>query len=212
MAELTEQSAGAAGYRREIRAGARGLWVGALDYYQAYDSLFTTISNRIPQAWHEGAKTCGILPSELSPIERQALQQAVTSEISHIDGLLTYIEEHSKAKGGKLGVVGGTSGIMVRVEMWVNRYTDVVNHAKVMACADQKLKWVLHGAFVTKEPCNTCANKLNGKVKRASYWQRVGVRPQNPPNWALDCGGWGCGCAFLLTDEPLSRGPLPKLP
>ncbi len=200
---------GAINYRRGIRAAARGLWVGAMDYYQAYDSLLTAIEHRIPQAWYEGAAACGVSPSELSPEERQGIQVAKSNEISHIDALLIWVEQNSKAAGGKLGVVGGTGGVMSRIDIWVNRYGDIVNRAKVMACGDRKLIWRLGP---TKVHCSTCRGKLKGKVKRASYWEKVGVYPSNPPNSNLECDGWNCLCFFELTDAPLSKGPLPSLP
>lgn len=199
---------GAASYRQAIRAAARGLWVGALDYYQAYDSLITTIENRIPQAWYEGAAACAVSPSELSPEERRQMQLAKMNEVNHIDDLLTWVEQNSKAEGGKLGVVGGTGGIMARIELWASRYKDIVNRAKVMACGDRKLMWRLGP---TKVHCKSCL-RLDGKVKRASYWQKIEVRPRHPPNSNLECEGWICLCVFELTNEPMSKGPLPKLP
>ena len=195
-------SAGAANYRNGIRAAVRGLWLGAFDFYQFYDALDVTIRNGLTTAWYEGAAECGILPADLSPTERAAIAQAIAGELGHIDSFATEIEAGSKANGGKVGP------LLARAEMWILRYQDVVNRAKVMACADQKLEWVLG---LTKEHCSTCL-KLTGKVKRASYWQQVGVRPQSPPNPLLECGGWACLCNLIITDAPMSKGPLPNLP
>ena len=202
MTQLAELSAGAANYRGGIRSAARGLWTGAMDYYQAFEAIDAAIRQGIPKAWYEGAKICGIDPNELSPEERMAMQTALFNELNYVNGFLMFIEDGSKANGGKWGAVAA------RAELWVNRYNSTVNQAKVMACADQKLQWILGP---TKEHCGSCL-KLHGKVKRASYWDRVGVRPQNAPNDKLECGGWKCLCDLVLTDEPLSRGPLPKLP
>ena len=204
--QLSEQSAGAANYRRGIVSAAKALWLGAMDYYQAFDALDTAIRQGIPRAWYEGAKICGIAPNELSPEERTAMQSALFNQTSYINGFLMFVEDNSKASGGKWSTVAA------RTNTWVNRYNDIVNQAKVSACADQKLEWVFNALGVTKNPCNTCQNKLNGKVKRASYWERVGVRPQNAPNPMLDCSGWNCLCDLVPTDKPLSRGPLPRLP
>ena len=71
-------------------------------------------------------------------------------------------------------------------ELWVNRYRDVRNQAKVLACKDEKFVWRL-GA--TENHCSTCP-RLDGKVKRGSQWEKSGIRPQNPPNTELECGGW----------------------
>lgn len=199
-------TAGATNYRNGIRSAVRGLWLSAFDHYQFYDAMEATIRNGLTIAYYEGAAECGILPAELSPTERAKLAQAIASEMGHIDGFAIEIEQGNKANGGKLGP------LHARAETWINRYRDVVNRAKVSACADQKLEWVHQALGMTADPCSTCKDKLNGKVKRASYWQRVGVRPQNPPNPYLECRGWACLCDLVVTDKPLSRGPLPKLP
>lgn len=183
--QLSEQSAGAANYRRGIRSAAYGLWLGVMDYDQFYDTMDSVIRRGIPQAYYEGAAICGIQPNELTPEERQAIKEATWRETTSINGFAVFIEQRTKAKEGKWGT------IQARVNTWINRYNDVRNAAKVSACADQKLQFVFNALGVTKNPCNTCQNKLNGKVKRASYWKRVGVRPQNPPNPFLACGGWG---------------------
>lgn len=194
---------GTAAYRRALRAAANGLWSGAIDFVQFYDTVEIAMTRHLTLSWYEGAKECGITPAELTPEERQALQTAIIGEAGHIFTFGDFVEQNSKANGGKRGVV------YERVEMWVLRARDVKNQARVMACADQKLEWV---RGPTLEGCTTCDIKLSGKVKRASYWARIGVRPQNPPNPLLECGGWGCLCQLLPTDKPLSKGPLPKLP
>ena len=199
-------SAGSVNYRNAIRAPIRGFWSGAWDYNQFTDGMVTAIHMGIPTAWYEGAAACGIAPADLSPEEKAALRQAIFHEENYIARLAQVVEAGSKANGGKLGP------LMARAAVWINRYHDIVNRAKVAACGDIKLEWVHNALFVTKEPCNTCANKLNGKVKRASYWKRTGVQPQNPVNPFLDCEGWRCSCALLPTDKPLSKGPLPRLP
>lgn len=195
-------TAGASNYRNAIRAATRGLWVGALDYYQFWEAMEAAIHTGLTTASHEGAKECGILPADLSPSERAELVQTIASEYSHIDSFAMIIEESSKANGGKLGP------LLAKAEAWILRYKDVVNHFKMLACGDQKLEWVL-GA--TKKHCSSCL-KLAGKVKRASQWERAGVRPQNPPNPMLECDGWACQCTLVVTDAPMSKGPFPKLP
>jgi len=191
-------SAGSSNYRRGIRAATRGLWNAAFTYDQFYDAMMMVVRQGITAAWHEGAAECGIMPSELTPEEKTAMQQAMYSEYNHVNDFARTIEAGSKAHGGKMGT------LMQRAELWINRYLDVTNRARVMACADQKLMWVLGP---TKDHCIDCS-RLNGKTKRASQWERAGIRPQSP---ALACGGWRCLCSLVVTDEPLSKGPLPRL-
>lgn len=187
-------------YRSRIRSAARGLWVGALDYDQFYDDLWAiTIPGGITAAWYEGAAECGILPSELTAEEKQAMGTFIWQQQQHIDSFATFIMDNSKARGGKL------SHVMGRVETWANRYNEAKHLAMGMACGDQKLVWQLGP---TKVHCGTCL-KMNGKVKRASQWDRAGVRPQSPE---LECGGWRCLCTLNPTDAPMSMGPLPRMP
>jgi hypothetical protein len=186
-------------YRKSLRDNVRGLWSGSIDYMQFTRAMISTIDRRLRQAWLEGAQACGISENELTPEEQIAMHQAITNEFNFIEGFANDIEMGSKARGGKL------KPLLIRVEMWANRYRDITNRAKTMACKDQKLVWVLNPA---KENCSSCI-KLNGKVKRSSQWERAGIRPQHPD---LECGGWRCGCDLIVTDEPMSMGPLPRIP
>ena len=200
-------ASGQSNYRSAIRSAVRGLWSGVLDEMQFWTAMDTAIRNGLQVAYLAGAKECGTLGmDELSPEMRLELQSLMTNELGQVGGFASAITEGSKANGGKLGP------LFARADLWVMRYTDVVSRGKVAACGDRKLEWVLHLVHFTADPCRTCAVKLNGKVKRASYWQKMGVYPQGPPNPNLECGGWRCGCGFRVTDKPLSRGPLPSLP
>jgi hypothetical protein len=200
--ELREQSRTAQSYGRDLRGIARTFWRGQIDFDQAYGLLIDTIRIGLTRAWHEGAQACGIAPSDLSPAERAELNSAIALEQSHIIGLLDFIQKHSKKNKGKFATV------RARVALWELRYIDIVNRAKLMACADQKLEWV---RGPTSDGCRTCIS-MSGKVKRASYWAARGPHPQDPPNSTIQCQGWNCLCGLIVTDKPLSRGPLPKWP
>jgi len=189
-----------AGYQLNLRAAAYGLWSGKLDFDAAFGQVFDAIDRGLPQAWAEGAAACGIRPEEYTPDERTALAQAIASEKNHVFGLLDWVEQNSKENGGH------RSTAYSRLDIWINRYRDIVNKAKTMACGDQKMRWTLGAA----EHCSTCL-KLNGKVKRGTYWQSH-VMPQNPPNGLLECGGWNCACTLQPTEDRASPGPLPSLP
>ena len=196
---LSESAASdVAAYGRDLRGIVHGLWAGTLDAFQAYDLFSDTVRIYLTRAWYEGAKSCGVLPDELSPDEKIAMQEAIVSECSHIWNFLTYVEGHNKAGGFPL------APLTARVEAWTYRYPDVVTRAKLMACGDRKYKWELGP---TKEHCIDCS-RLHGKVKRGSEWHRRGILPQSRE---LACGGWKCLCTLTETDEPMSKGPLPML-
>lgn len=190
------------GYRMNIRAAVRGLWTGHLDYEQFFDNMMGAIRRGFTQAWYQGAKECGIAPNELKPEERLALEAAINSEMQFIDGLGSYVEANSKANKGKLG------RSFARTKAWINRYNSLRNQAKLSACGDKKLTWHL-GA--TEKHCRSCL-ALAGKTKRASQWKAAGIQPQNAPNDKLECGGYLCDCRLEPSDEPMSKGPFPRLP
>lgn len=197
-----------ASYRASIRAPSRGLWSGALAFDQFFDAMLTSIRRGLTQGWNIGARQVGVAPGEQTGAERIALQQAIARESRYITGLGEFIEENSRAVVGPGKRRAALSRIYSRLNAWMVRWLDVRNQAVMMGRGDPKLKWVYDPR---KKHGETCA-KLNGKVKRRSTWLAAGVRPQNAPNPLIECGGWECGCQYVVTDEPLSRGPLPRLP
>jgi hypothetical protein len=195
-----DKDAGA--YKAAIRSAVRGLWNGEFDYDWFYDAMDTAIRYHTPLAWAAGAKECGILPNEYTKPERVALEQAINYELQWIDGFATAIEEGSKANGGQLGP------LMSRAAIWTGRWEGVKAQAMTMACADKKLIWQ---RGQTEMGCRSCT-RLDGKIKRASYWQEQGVLPRVHGSDKLECRGFRCDCTLSPTDEPASKGPLPKLP
>lgn len=189
-------------YLKSLRAVARGLWLGLYDYEQAWDALEVAIRTNITKAWYDGLAEAGIQPSEMSNEERLALQQMIVREQSYMNGFISHCLDNTKASGAAWAVCDA------KAIAWANRARDARGKALSMAQSDPKLMWRLGH---TEKHCGTCT-KLHGKVKRASYWNKIGVRPQNYPNHLLECGGWKCGCSLDPTEEPLSKGTLGRLP
>jgi hypothetical protein len=180
-------------YQAGLRSAVRGLYNGALNRSQFTDALKSAIRRGLTQAFIEGAKDCGIKQDELSDKELDTLTEAIESEYEYIGNFGDAIKESEKL-----------AALYSRLDKWTNRYTDIVNRAKVLACADSKLEWEL-GA--TEKHCSTCP-RLHGKVKRGSQWEKLGIHPQRPPNACLECGGWECKCRLKRTDKVVSRGSL----
>lgn len=185
-------------YQRQIRSAVRGLWRGVISFEDFRDALTATINRGMNQAWKEGAGECGISLDELSEPEQEALQAMIDNQLEYIKGFGTFVDDNSKPNKGKF------NDLLSRSELWINRYQEASSQAKMMACADQKLKWVINGKGNCKEHCSSCM-KLNNKVKRASYWNKLGLHPQSS---LLECGGWRCCCIFEVTNEPISPGRL----
>ena len=189
-------------YSRDIRAAVRGFWNSELDFFTFFESFSISIERGLTAAWYEGAAQCGIEPDEMTIDEMKLLRFKISEQMNYLNRFAEVIEAGSKENGGKL------TPLMKRAQLWVNRYNDVRNEARVSACKDSKLKWILG---LTEQHCRTCF-ALNGKVKRASFWKILGVRPQNAPNHLLECEGWLCDCELSPTDEPVTRGAMPSLP
>ena len=192
-------SAGGRGnYRSAVRGYVRGLWTGTYDLFGFMDGMGFAISRAFAMAWYEGAESCGIKPSELTPNEQAQLQIEVHSETSFLTGFGSDIMRASKKNGGKLGPH------LQRAEMWVNRYDGIYSQAMMMACGDQKIKWILNPA---KENCPDCL-RLNNRVYRASTWKKYDIRPKMR---SLACGGYACGCIFVKTEDPCTPGRPPTI-
>jgi hypothetical protein len=189
-------------YQRSLRSAVRGLWLGTIDVSQFNNAIESAINRGLTRAWQEGAQDCGIKPDELSQDELIALDERIIEELDRIPNLSQLVQANLKVDGGKL------TPLFERLDLWTNRYRDISNQAKTMACADEKLIWRLGP---TERHCRTCP-RLDGKIKRGSTWLSLNLRPQNPPNALLECGGWNCLCELNPTDRPVSRGPLPRVP
>lgn len=180
-------------YRASLRAAVRGLWKGILTPKQFREAMTSTINRRLTQAWAEGAKECGIKPADYTEEEKVALRVALENE-------LEFITEFSEAITGAEKL----EPLFRRADMWVNRYRDFKNRAKVLACSDKKLQWVIGP---TEQHCKDCSG-YNGKVYRGSVWAKKDIRPQHPN---LSCHGFRCLCQLTPTDKALTRGGPPGM-
>lgn len=154
------------------------------------------IGQQLTEAWHQALEEYGFMPSEMTDEMKDILAEMIQNEYQHIDSLYSYVRDLAMREEP-------FDKVMHRVRLWANRYTDVVNRASMvlMSGLGERLQWVLGP---TEEHCYTC-NTLNGVVAFASEWETLGVRPQNPPNAMLECGGWNCGC--YLTHTYRRRSP-----
>lgn len=193
-------ASGMAEFMRSLRANVYGLWSGRIDLFNFTDSMYVTVERNLRNAWFEGARAMGIAPDELTVEELNMMNGAVAADFSYIPGFGRDIEASSKANGGKL------SSVMPRTKLWANRYNETRNLAMQMAGKNRKLLWVRNA----KESCSSCL-RMEGRVYRASTWQKYDLRPQAPH---LACmsharGVAVCLCEFVVTDEPVTPGRPP---
>ncbi len=200
-ARLEEQSPQRTDFRRSLRAGARGIWTGQLTANAVRNLMLLAIHRGYTNAWHEGMRRVGLKPEDMTMVEMMALNTAILSAGRHVTRFVAWAEMRTRADGVLLRT------LWPRVETWINGYDAIVNRAAVMAGKDGPLEWRLGVA----EHCTSCL-KLDGKVKRASWWTENNVLPRVPGAPWLACKGWRCQCGLFPTDKPLSRGRMPKLP
>lgn len=196
-----KQSRGQARYKRDVNAAVKALFNGDIDLTDFIDVMEQNMSIAYSTAFAQGAAECGIKPEDFTDAEKEAIEDKVDAHSIYLAEFGRWIQEQATLDA-KL------QSLNPRVSLWYERYNELVQLGKAMACADMKLEWVLDP---TLENCDSCA-KLNGKVKRASFWYERGIIPQVAGAHYLACNGYNCGCTLLPTDKPMSKGRLPSLP
>lgn len=162
--------------------------------------MFSAVGRGFEQAFREGAKSCGVLASERTEEESDALALLIGDNYQFVGRYVEWVQQHNKASGSSFEMIRG------RAALWVNRYEEVKAKAQSMACANRKLRWQIDGG----EHCRTCI-KLSGRVARAQAWADRDIYPRMV-NGKLKCGGYNCKCLFIETDAPATRGRWPNLP
>ena len=170
---------------RLVRSVYRGDIAG--DFIDIMANLISgQLTQAFTQAWNDEG-TDGDMPPYLSA----ALEDMILGEYEHVDGFYRDIID---------AVVDGTEidPLITRCAIWANRWNEAYNNAVALIVKEMggNLEW----EYGDTEHCETC-NSLNGIVARASEWEELGVKPQSPPNDALDCGGWHCGCGLSPTTK-----------
>ena len=187
-------------YAREIDNAAHTLWKNGPPGVARM--LTATIRFGLRDAFDLGAADIGINPEDYINADLRDRDAIIDEEISHVPDLVQYLKDLANDPQAKLSDADN------RLQMWKQTFTDMRTQAKLILGQDEKLEFVL-GA--TEQHCKSCS-KLNGIVKRTSFWRSHGVMPRNPPNDKLECGGWLCDCELSPTDKPCSKGKLPNLP
>ena len=186
-------------YLFQLRRPARLLYKRNITREQFETVLFDIITDNLTLAWNQGLEMVGINPDQQTTEDKLTFRLFLTRELDHIPGLADAIISARNAEQ-PFDVIAS------RLKLWSNRYPDATNQAVQRARDDPKMIWI---QGPTEQGCPTCS-ALNGKVKRLSQWQTAGYHPQDPPNPLLDCEGWQCLCRLEPTDQPITKGALPR--
>lgn len=187
-------------YRTYFTNDVHALYTRAMSRREFIRDMALIIDTQLRTAWKEGADESMVLPEDFTPEDDAIIQGIIDNEINYLDGLADDIQN---AAGDKLG----WETFQPRIDIWVNRYNDTANRAKVHFGGKIKYRWDLGQ---TEEHCETC-QALNGLVAFSDEWETAGLHPQSPPNDLLECGGWKCDCTLNSTTERRTSGVLDKL-
>lgn len=186
----------------------RQLWSYTLDLYRDgdvgafIDDFAAAIENQLTRAWNEGAREVGVEPGDMEDEDKQVIDDIIASEYDHVLDLAQAIQDAQSLDKDEF-----RQQFRSRIDLWINRYSDVRNQAMIYFGGKERLVWKM-GA--TEEHCATCA-ALDGIVAYATEWEESGVAPQGAPNDALECGGWRCDCSLETTDQRRSAGALTRI-
>ena len=185
-------------YQRSIREYGTGLWNGVLEPESVTSGIQDLISREYEAAFYAGVERGGLDRGDLEEDELGELVDLIESERGHVPGLVSWILDHSKRRGGRMASIRG------RVDQWVSRYASVEQVGYLIASRDKKIKWSFNPR---KEHCVDC-RKLNGRVYRGRVWRKANIYTQSS---LLACFGLFCGCSQDETDEPITPGSPPRL-
>ena len=178
-------------YKRSLDKAIVDFYNGKLDAGGFLDKMIALVEGQLTKAWNEGFRNMGVDPlTDMIAQQRARLQQIINGEFDHVLDFAQAIEDARKA-----GLP--VAPLRARAEYWVNRYTQVVNEAQVLAKPTEYFEWQYGD---TKRHCGTCL-ALNGTVLAGMVWATIPYKPQKPPNPFLECGGWRCRCRLVKTDR-----------
>ena len=181
-------------YYRQIWNRTLELYRGEIDAGDFVGAMAEIIQEQLTKAFREALRDNELDPdlvNEDGEGFKDELEDMILNEFDFVDGFAADIQQAAKDDAG-------FEQFQTRAGMWANRYNDAYNQAQVIIGEQYgiNLEWVYGEA----EHCETCLS-LNGIVARASVWDELGVKPQQPPNDILECGGWNCKCSLQPTDK-----------
>ena len=187
-------------YKDGIYAAAQGYWKEGLRG-NFVSRMNMTIKFGLQSAFEQGADDVGVSPDEFEQADKDLIASIIDEEKSHVADLLTFLDGLANDRNAKL------SDADYRLNMWANRFQDVLSQARVNFGGKQRMEWKLGEA---EKHCHTgdndkpgigCAN-LSGIVLFAAEWDKLGIKPQSRQT---NCQGYNCTCEIVPTDRRRTR-------
>lgn len=183
-------------YKASLRAAMRALWMDVMSVQQFTTALMDAVDRGLNNAYQEGLKKAGLVPSEATPAEYAILYEEIFNNVSRVGDLADYIAS-VRDSGGKW------ASIENRLDMWAGRYGALRTRVEAQAAGDKKKQWILGR---TEEHCRTCYG-VAGRVYRNSTWLASDCIPRSQ---SLCCHGFNCDCSLVETDVRITPGPFPR--
>ena len=151
---------------------------------QFWSETTQLIIRQYPVAWAEGMMEVDLTPADMTAKERAALNAATNAAVGAVRNLQRFIVAQVKRKEDD-PTLRFEQAVGPRVNIWINGYGAIAARAAAMAGKDRPMAWRLG----TAEHCSSCL-RLDGKVKRASWWADNGILPRVPNASYLVCRGF----------------------
>lgn len=192
FADISDAIKTLAQFSRMLRRAVLNFWRGDTNEFEFIDAMMSAIDEQYRRAWREGMRANGLDPVfDNQPQWDKALNQRINQEHNYILDFGAAILK-AREEGAPI------DALYARADLWIQRYNEVVDLAKITTGGDKKYIW-LWGA--TEEHCTQCA-WLQGVVAFGSVWKASGWVPKGSN---LECGGFNCECGVYETDLPITK-------
>lgn len=183
-------------YRKEVYQAAAQYWKDG-NRGGFTTRMYGTIKFGLQSAYEQGADSVGVPLEDFEQDDKDRIDKIITEEKSHVAGLLEFMDALANRPDAKL------SDANSRLDMWVNRYSDVVSQAKLQFGGKKRMAWLLGDA----EHCETC-KQLSRIVAWAEEWDKSGIKPKDN---RLECHGYNCACRMEETSRRRSPNALKRI-
>ena len=185
-----------------IQSLVKSTYAGKVGTVEFTDRMTSIIGGQLRNAYNTAWINEGMNDDETSAQLPDYLEESLLDMIEvQTDSNYSYqfFTDIMKARSDKTPI----DPLLSRAELWAGQWNTAYENATSLITLNNggREEWIL-GA--TEEHCPECA-ALNGIVALASEWEKLNVRPKNPPNDNLTCGGWRCDCQRVATDKKRSR-------